>query len=352
MAGDVATATAALEGVDIPDGHDAEILLAKANVAFFTADLDTAWAISEEAQRRVLGGERSWQVLDLVSLQGLLAHHRGEWFDRMRTELRRTRDTPEIANSVFDGHLCAAEYMLYGPTPYAEVIDLARAMRATAERSGALRAAAFATALIGESALLSGDLVTAERELRDAAALHHELDSALGEAHSLQRLAEVHLARGEGDAARDLLDRALPLARWSILAHHLLHRIYGTIIAAAPDPSVAHAEVDRAEAALGVDDWCQFCSVMLSVPAAIACARSGDIEHARHHLHIAERSAQLWEAPAWKGWYAEAVGHVALAEGEAATARQQFIDAVGYFERAGQPRDTDRCRLLAAANPS
>ncbi len=348
MAGDVATATAALDGVEVQGEHGAEILLAKANVAYFTADIDTAWAISEEAQQRILGGERSWQVLDLVSLQGLLAHHRGEWFDRMRTELRRTRDTPEIANTVFDGHLCAAEFMLYGPTPYAEVIDLARAMRTTAERSGALRAAAFATALIGESALLSGDLETAERELRDAAALHHELDSSLGESHSLQRLAEVHLARNEPEEARALLHQALPLARWSILAHHLLHRIYGTLIAAAPDPAVARAEVDRAEAALGVDDWCQFCSVMLSVPAAIACARSGDVDHARHHLEIAERSAKLWEAPAWKGWYAEAAGHVALAEGDDAAARRWFVEAVAWFERAGQPRDIDRCRHLAA----
>ncbi len=127
MAGDVATAIAALDGIDPDDeNHDAEVLLARAMVAYFTSDLDTAWAITEEAQRRILGGESSWQVLGLVSLQGLLAHNRGEWFDRMRTELRRTRDTPEVANTVFDGHLCAVEYMLYGPTPYAEVIELAR----------------------------------------------------------------------------------------------------------------------------------------------------------------------------------------------------------------------------------
>jgi tetratricopeptide (TPR) repeat protein len=346
MAGDVPTATAALESVE-GDELDAEILLAKAHVAFFTADLDAAFAISEQAKRLVLGGERSWQVLDLVSLQGLLAHYRGEWFDRMRSELRRTRDTPEIANTVFDGHLCAAEYMLYGPTPYAEVIELARGMRATAERSGALRAAAFATALIGESALLSGDLDLAERELRDAAALHHDLDSAAGEAHSLQRLAEVHLARGDTDAARALLHQALPLARWSIIAMHLLQRIHGSLIAAAPDPMTARAEVDRAEAALGVDDWCLFCSVMLSVPAAIACAQSGDLDHAHHHLVIAGQSAKLWEAQAWQGWYAEAAGHVALAEGDQAAARRQFADAASCFARAGQPLDTERCRQLA-----
>lgn len=349
MAGDIATATAALDGIDTGGGaHDGEVLLAKASVAFFTADLDTAWAITEEAQRRILGGERSWQVLDLVTLQGLLAHNRGEWFDRIRTELRRTRDTPEIANAVFDGYLCAAEYLLYGPTPYREIIELAGRMRLTAERSGALRAAAFATALIGESALLGGDLDTAERELGDAVALHHDLDSTAGEAHSLQRLAEVHVARGDDATARALLHRALPLARWSIIAPHLLQRIHGTLISVAPDPMTARAEVDRAEAALGVDDWCPFCSVMLAVPAAIACARSGDLDHARHHLHIAERSAKLWEATAWQGWYAEATGHVALCEGDPASATRHFADAAQLFERADQPRDTERCRRLAA----
>jgi hypothetical protein len=287
-------------------------------------------------------------VLDLVALQSLLAHYRGEWFDRIRAELRRTRNTPEIANTVFDGHLCAAEYMLYGKTPYAEVIDLAREMRATAERSGALRAAAFATALIGESALLSGDLDLAEQELRAAAALHHDLDSAAGEAHSLQRLAEVRLARGDAEGARALLHEAMPLARWSLIAMHLLQRIHGTLIAAAPDALSARAEVDRAEAALGTDDWCHFCSVMLSVPAAIACARSGDAAHAHHHLDIAGRSAKLWHAVAWQGWYAEAAGHVALADGDLALARQSFVDAVAAFERAGQPHDAERCRQLVA----
>ena len=137
-----------------------------------------AWSIAETAQSRVLAGDKNWQVLDLVALQGLLAHNRGEWFDRMRVELRRTRDTPEIANAVFDGYLCPAEYLLYGPTPYAEVIDIAERLRATAQRSGALRAVAFATALIGEAALLSGDLDVAAAELQEAVDLHHDLGSA------------------------------------------------------------------------------------------------------------------------------------------------------------------------------
>ena len=122
-------------------------------------------------------GDQTWQVLDLVSLEGLIAHQRGEWFDRMRGELRRTRDVPAVANALFDGYLCPAEYLLYGPTPYADVIATARGLRNTALRSGALRAVAFATALIGEAAVLSGDLELAAGELQEAVELHHDLGS-------------------------------------------------------------------------------------------------------------------------------------------------------------------------------
>ena len=87
--------------------------------------------------------------------------------------------------------------MLYGPTPYGEVIEVARDLQATARRSGALRAAAFASALIGEAALLSGDLALAAAELTEASDLHRDLGSIAGQAHSLQRLAEVRLAEGD-----------------------------------------------------------------------------------------------------------------------------------------------------------
>ena len=197
MSGDIETANAALDGLALDGGaDDGEILLAQGYTAFFSADFDGAVAVADEARRRVLGGDQTWQVLDLVSLEGLIAHQRGEWFDRMRGELRRTRDVPAVANALFDGYLCPAEYLLYGPTPYADVIATARGLRDTALRSGALRAVAFATALIGEAAVLSGDLELAAGELQEAVELHHDLGAGAGEAHCLQRLAEVHLARG------------------------------------------------------------------------------------------------------------------------------------------------------------
>jgi tetratricopeptide (TPR) repeat protein len=262
----------------------------------------------------------------------------------MRGELRRTRDVPEVANAVFDGYLCPAEYLLYGPTPYDDVIETARGLRATALRSGALRAVAFASALIGEAALLKGDLELAADELQESVDLHHVIGSSAGESHSLQRLAEVRLAAGDREGATALLEQALPLARWSIIANHLLQRIYGTMIEAAPDPFVARATVDRAESTLGLEDRCIFCSVMLSVPAVGACADVGDFDHAHRHLALAERSTTLWEGTAWEAAVAEAAGRLALAEGDPGRAAERLRMAVAGFERAGQPLDVERCQ--------
>jgi DNA-binding SARP family transcriptional activator/tetratricopeptide (TPR) repeat protein len=349
MSGDIDTAVAALNGLDTDGGaDDADILLVRGKCAFFTADFVTAQAAVDEAQRLVLAGQRNWMVLDLVTLQALLAHRSGSWFDRMRWELRRTRESPDIANTVFDGYLCAAEYMLYGPTPYADVIDLARDLQTTARRSGALRAEAFASALIGEATLLSGNLGLAAAELSVARDLHHEIGSAAGEAHSLQRLAEVRAAEGDGDEAMRLLQEALPLARGSMLAKHLMHRIFGTMIAAAAEPLQARAIIDRAESTLGWDDFCPFCSIMLSVPASIACARAGDLHNAQRLLGLAQRSAVLWQGTSWEAGITEAQATIAAASGDLATARELMRTAWEKFHEAGQPIDAERCRRATA----
>ena len=126
--------------------------------------------------------QNTWQRLDLLTLQALIAHHRGELFSRLRLELRRTQDAPALASTVFDPYLCVAEYLLYGTMPYLEVRTLAQSLRETARRSGVLRAEAFATALLGEAALLAGDIAEAERELQDAVDLHREIGAPAGEA--------------------------------------------------------------------------------------------------------------------------------------------------------------------------
>jgi DNA-binding SARP family transcriptional activator len=353
FAGDLETATIALDGL-VPTGspYDTELLLAQGNLAMFQGDLEAADAAASQARRRVtLGQPAEWQSFELIALQGLVAHNRGEWFQRLRAELRSSARRPALAAGIFDSHLCVAEFLLYGPTPYDEVIDLAGSLRETAERSGALRAVAFATALRGEAALLMGDLATADTELADAVDLHRDIGSAAGEAHSLQRLAEVKLARGEREEANHLLHRALPLARFSNIALHLIQRVYGTMISAAPDPATARAMVDHAEGALGISDRCPFCDIMLAIPAAQACAANGDLDDARRHLRAAENSAQLWEGTAWQASILEVQAYLAAATGDLVAAERLFRGAAELFAASGQPLDAQRCRLAPIATP-
>jgi DNA-binding SARP family transcriptional activator len=345
MAGDFASAAEAIDGLE-PNGgpHDGLILVTRGMVAYFTGDIDSAAAAADEARARVARGERGWDFLDGVSLQSLVAHTRGEWVERIRFELQATRDSPELATSVFDSHLCVVEYLLYGPTPYDEIRQLADGLLRSAERSGALRAVAFARAVAGEAALLAGDLDTAETELRDAIEAHRDIGAQAGEAVCLQRLAEVHLARGEREAAVELLRESLAKARWSMLALHLLQRIFGTLIRAASDVDEARAVVDQAEAVFGDEDHCHFCQVMYSVPASIACADAGDLGAARYHLRRGEISAASWEGTSWQAALAEARAHIALAEGRADDAARLLAEAADGFELSGQPLDAARCR--------
>jgi DNA-binding SARP family transcriptional activator len=348
--GDFDTARSAVAGGSLEgDVADGPMLLALGNLAYFTGDIDAAWDLSVRAREMLQAPDDPWQLVDMVSLQGLIAHHRGDWFERFRMELKQTQGRQRLAGAVADAHLCVAEYVLYGPVPYADVIAETEELRRRAEHLGALRGVAFATALIGEAALLMGDLDRAERELLEAVDLHRDIDASAGQAHSLQRLAEVHVARGDRSGARELLERALPLARWSVISLHLLQRIHGTLIAAAPDPVAARGVVDRAEATLAETDRCAFCDVMLAAPAAIACADVGDIEDAYRHLAIAEQSAARWEGTAWPAAVLEARSHVAAAEGNDESSTALLTEAASLFRLAGQPLDAERCAAAKAA---
>ena len=350
VGGDLATARSALAGLDLlGDGADTSILLAQGNLAYFSGDMDTARRVATEARERLRGVDDPWHLVDLVGLHGLLAHQRGEWFASFRTELRRTQGHERLAGALFDAHLCVAENLLYGREPYPEIIAEAEELRLRASQSGALRGVAFATALIGEAALMVGDIARAEAELVEAVALHTDIDAVGGQAHSMQRLAEVRLAQGRSEEARELLDEALLLARWSTIGAHLLQRIFGTLITSAPDAQTARVMVDRAEATLGEPDECRFCTVMLAVPAATACARVGDLEDAHRFLASASRSVALWGESSWQAAVLEARATVALAEGDAEQYRTLSREAADAYAAVGHNADAARCMSAASA---
>jgi DNA-binding winged helix-turn-helix (wHTH) protein/tetratricopeptide (TPR) repeat protein len=350
VTGDLATASEALDGLAPSGGSDdSEILVALGMYAYFTGDIAAAQKTVEDARGMALAPDAPNVLLDIITLEGMIAHNRGVWFDRLLRELRATRESPALASKILDCHICVAEYLLYGPTPYTEVVTLAHELRANAERAGARRAVAFAACVAGEAELLGGEIDAALRDLLDAVALHQELGAETGIAHSLQRLAEAELAAGNRADAERTAREALVLAHWSPLARHILQRTYGTLISAAPDAESALEVVDEASETLDEPGSCRFCEVMVAVPSAVACAEGGRLDEARRHLAVAELSASLWEGTAWQGSVTEARACLARVEGDEVGADRLLARAAFLFDDAGQPLDAARCREASAS---
>ncbi len=197
----------------------------------------------------------------------------------------RTRENPEIANAIFDGYLCPAEYMLYGPTPVRRghrrgprPADDRPAQRRAARRGLRLGVDRRGGAAVGRS---RAGRRRADRGERSAPRPRIRRPARPTRCSGSPRCA---WPRATTSTRCALLQQALPLARASIIAKHLLQRVFGTMILAAADPLEARAIVDRAESTLGWDDACLFCSIMLTVPASIACVRAGDLPDAQRHL--------------------------------------------------------------------
>ena len=338
--GDYDTAASALAGLELEgDMADGPMLLARGGVAYFTGDFDAAYA---DADGGALGAVAGRPVA--VPRPGLAAG-----FDRTpagrvvravpASSCAARSTTRSMATAIFDAHLCVAEYMLYGPVPYDEVIELAEQLRRRAQQHGALRGAAFATALIGEAALLMGDLELAERELTEAAELHRDVDAAAGEAHSLQRLAEVHLARGDRDEARELLHRALPLARWSAISLHLMQRVYGSMIARRPRPGRRPGRRRAGRARPRRHRPLHLLRRDVRGPRRHRLRRRRPPRRRPSATSpLAEISAARWSGSAWTAAVAEARAHLAAAEG----------DDDGFRRRDRRGRGAVRRRRAAA----
>jgi hypothetical protein len=102
-----------------------------------------------------------------------------------------------------------------------------------------------------------------------------------------------------------------------------------------------------ADEGLAVDDGplaCEFCRIMLVVPAAMAFAQAGLLDAAHEQLAAAERCAARWEGPAWPAAVEEVRGVLARAEGDEEAAVEHLRAAAAGFELAGQPLDAARCR--------
>lgn len=333
------------------EGRLCEALAYSGAAALGVADPAIGTAKAAVARRLALQTGDTAAIVVASWAQAAAAHARGELHQSVWADLQETSHVPHLAVRVFDGHLCITQRFLYGAKPYPEVIAFADALAAEAKRLGAARGQAFGTTLRGEAEWLAGDLPAARRDLREGARLHRAIGGPVGEALSLQRLAEVSLHEGRREEARALIDEALDLARQTDIGFHLLDRIYGTRIALhADDPAAAlHVMQDAAESVRGPLETCPGCRITFAVPAAIAAARAGEVELAeRHESQCAYLANVVMRLPAWYAAHDEVRGHIAAARGAPKDETvAHFAAAFARFRAAGQPLDAARCERLA-----
>jgi DNA-binding SARP family transcriptional activator/tetratricopeptide (TPR) repeat protein len=348
--GDPPGALRTLDGIEpvTVEGRLAHALALCGAAVLGFADPALGTAKAAECRRLALESGDATSLVIASWAQAAAAHASGDLRGSVWADLHDTHALRALAISVFDGHLCIAQRLLYGDRPYPDVIAFADSFAAEAQRLGAARGQAFALTLRGEANLLSGHLDRADDDLIEAARISRSIGAATGEALALQRRAEVALHQGRPEDAGRLLDEALAVARDSDVGFHLLDRIYGTRIAAAPDPAAGLVALEEAEAAVrGPLETCPGCRITFTVPAAIAAARGGDVDRAVRYEEASEMLANVvMRLPGWHAALAEVKGHRLRAAGDSG-ADDQFRAAAEGYQDVGQPLDAARCAALA-----
>jgi len=328
------------------EGKLCEALAYSGAAALGTGDPAVGTAKAAVARKLALQSGDTTSLVIASWAQAAAAHARGELHRSVWADLHETSQVPHLALRVFDGHLCITQRFLYGARPYADVIHFAQTLSTEAQRLGAARGHAFGVTLRGEAEWLAGNLVEAREHLVEGARLHRAIGGPVGEALSLQRLAELALHEGQRDEARSLVDEALDVARQTDVGFHLLDRIYGTRINLhADDPDAAlHVMEDASVSVRGPLETCPGCRITFAVPAAIAAARAGELELAeKHEEQCAYLANVVMRLPAWYAAHDEVRAHIAATRGAAEEALARFAAAAARFREAGHPIDAERC---------
>ena len=205
-----------------------------------SGDFPKAEQIAKEARALALEGGLPREMGEASALLGLVAHMQGRFPQLFRSEfiewVRSAPSVTSVASHIFDGHLCLAEFCLYGPAGHGEIADAARDLLAEAEKTGSVAGQALAKLILGEAELFSGDLDVAERLLTEAGQLYEGIDAVAGHVMSLQRLAEAAIVRGQLWRAGRLVQKGFRVAESNWLEPHLLLRLQSLAVETANTP--------------------------------------------------------------------------------------------------------------------
>jgi DNA-binding SARP family transcriptional activator len=348
--GDPASAQATLAALEpSSDGERAGQLIAQAAAAWFRGDVEGARRAAADAQPLALRARLEREARMAVQIQAMVAHSSGEWPAALRLDLDESLRAPELAETLFDGHLCVAEYALTSGESHGRIRAVAEELHARAVRQGARRAQVFAATLLGEVSLIAAHTEQADRMLREAVRVSRAISAVSAEALASVRLGEAARARGDVAQGDAVLADALVISRWSPLSGHLQPLAYAALLRATEDADLCGERLDDAEAHLRGDLVCAYCGHAFRVAAAIAAARSGQPERAETALAAAETSAALWQGGPWRAALEQARGELAQAHGDRREAALRIGAARDRFAELGWRLDADRAEARLAA---
>jgi len=227
---------------------------------------------------------------------------------------------------------------------------LAHELLPLAVDAGSRPGEALMSLVIGESELFSGRLDESDEWLSRASEIYRDMNWESGRTVALVRLAEVALARNRRYEAFRHLAAARILAERSELSSHLNVRVFAGLIEVADKPDQRDRILGEADEMLRPKEVCGPCSIGFRVAAAIACARSGELERSRQELATAERIAGMWQGGPWQAAVWEARAALREAEGDRAQAAALLREAAHLFAQSGRPLDEARC-MAAGAMP-
>jgi DNA-binding SARP family transcriptional activator len=331
------------------DRERAAHLLAQAAAAWYSGDADAAGSYATEAQSLAAATGLAREARTAVQIQVMVAHSTGDWSIALRSHDSALL-APDLADTLFDGHLCVAEFALTSGQPLEGIRAVGEELHANAVRSGARRAQAFAATLLGEVALVTGLADEADVKLREAMRLSREIGAVSAEALAGVRLGEAARARGEAAEGETFLADALVISRWSPMSGHLLPLGYAALLYASDEPELGLERLGNAEAYLREQELvCGSCGMIFGVAATIAAARAGRLDQAAAFLSGAEAAAALWRGGPWAAAFDEAGGELAWASGDQSEAQARLLAAGEAFARQGRRLDADRIEARLAS---
>jgi DNA-binding SARP family transcriptional activator len=326
----------------------------RANLAWERGDLAEAQRLAEQACVIARAAGDADDLAAAYEALAIVSHLKGDWRQGLQAQIERLDidDKGAGLGRVFDIHHCIGQYQLYGDGLLEGVESHARRILALAEEAGSESAQAFAWCLLGESLLLHAHWDEAAACLERSCELYGSVASR-SVALPWQRRAELAVCVGAHDEVDSYLRRAMAIATVTPLARHAWGRVYATAAFAAVErgePEAAARAVRAAATTAARYGDCPTCGALLNPIAAEAFVMLGDGDSAHRYAESAARVAASFDSSAWRAMAQSAAGSVAIAEGDANRARQNFEAAADLYERAQQPFWARRLAAQAMAS--